>query len=102
MKRSTEVLTVLTLSITIAGCHPVTQQEHDALSQSHQTVVGQLGTWSGQVYDWQNRTYQTICEIATEVDPNGDGDYSDIGAATQAYCGPGNGGTPDAPPNWGA
>jgi hypothetical protein len=97
MKRVALVLAAGFLGIGVAGC--------DYVKQSDESVhVGQLADWSAAVFDWQNRTYQTICEIAVIVDPNGDGQYDDIGAATRAYCsdetGQGNGGEPDPPPEW--
>lgn len=93
MKRVATAVAVGVLGVSLAGCDYVPQDDHDML-------VDSLTDWSASVYDWQQRTYQTICEIAVVVDPDQNGDFTDIGTATQAYCGPGNGGTPDPPPDW--
>jgi hypothetical protein len=89
MKWITRGIGVAVLALVVAGCqHPITETEMEG--------------WSDSVFDWQSRTYQTICEIANVVDPTpGDDDYSDIGTATNAYCGPGGGGAPNNPPEWG-
>jgi hypothetical protein len=89
MKRILGGFGVAALMLAAAGCHPITEEE----------IVG----WSGSVFDWQNRTYQTICEIARFIDPTpGDNDYTGIGNETNIYCGPSGGGLPNPPPNWGA
>jgi hypothetical protein len=91
MKRILGGFGVAALMLVVAGCepHPITEAEMEG--------------WADSVYDWQSRTYQTICEIAEAVDPTpGDDNYSEIGSATNAYCGPGGGGAPRNPPDWGA
>jgi len=89
MKRSLGGFGVAALMLAAAGCHPITEAEMEG--------------WSGSVYDWQSLTYQTICEIVNALDPTpGDDNYNDFGSATNVYCGPGTGGAPRVPPDWGA
>ena len=95
------VLAVAALvALALAGCHP---EDHDEIE--HPVDVDEITGWSQSVYEWQTRTYQTICELADFADPTpGDGDYTEIGGQTDDYCGgdPEGGGTPDPPPDWGA
>lgn len=94
---------VVAVALAVVACdHPVSQQDHDSVVANHDALIVKLTEWSDSVFQWQSRTYQTICEIAVAADPNGDGDFSDIGSATQLYCGPGaGGGSPSSPPDWG-
>lgn len=98
MKRRVKALTAVTAALVVSACeHPVSQQKWDTLVSD---LTGWSKDWSGSVFNWQNRTFQTICEIAAFADSTPE-DHSDIGEATQAYCGPGDGGTPSEPPDWG-
>jgi hypothetical protein len=101
MWRKLQLLVVLAAALSVAGCDHAQQADHEQLRADHEQLVQNLGAWSSDVFDWQGRTYQTICELAALADPNGDGDYADIGEATRVYCGPTGGGSPNPPPDWG-
>lgn len=93
MNRMAKTLTAVALIAGLSGC--VSQDDFDR-------HIDRIDTWSSQVYDWQTRTWSTICDIATVLDPSAAGDLSSYGTVTQAYCGPGDGGgEPDPPPDWG-
>lgn len=86
------------IALALVGCHPM---DHDEIE--HPVDIDEITGWSDSVYNWQTRTYQTICQLAETIDPTpGDNNYDEIGPETDAYCGEGEGGTPDPPPDWGA
>lgn len=99
MRRSRLLVAALVLAWLSAGCFEVNVDVRDEL------VRGRLNTWAAQVFDWQTRTWQVLCTVATvhaQKDANGTPLLEQTyGQQTLAYCGPGNGGNPDDPPDWG-
>lgn len=86
----------------VAGCVSQTDfnaqvTNYDGLRAEFDYLRTGLGTWSAEVYDWQNRTYVVICDIAAKNPP-----MTKYATETQTYCGSGDGsGIPDPPPDWG-
>ena len=103
MKRWVKLLVLALVAGGLSGCWAkqadldALRAEHDQLKADHDLIVTQLSTWAQATYDWENRTFQTVCDIAKVNGPLTR--YSD---ATELYCSDTDGnGAPPPPPQWG-
>lgn len=72
------------------------QAQVTTLQANHDLVVTQLKDWSDEVYKWQLKTGKAVCDIVAKNGP-----LSKYASDTKLACGPGDGLTPDPPPDWG-
>jgi hypothetical protein len=109
-------LSLIACAMLVAGCHPVSQDEFDALEadylelkrESHEWVNGVTGSMDPLddyigVTEWQAFTHNVICDIKVKNDPN-NGAYTTGFRSTEAYCAPADAGTGaphDPPPPFG-
>lgn len=101
MKRWVKLFALAGLAAGLAGCAKqadldALRAEHEQLKANHDLVVSQLNAWAQATYDWENRTFQTICDVAKVNKP-----LTSYSTATQEYCGDTEGGAPPPPPQWG-
>jgi len=105
MKRPSMFLIPIGIALLAAGCG-VPRSEFDAhvaafdaLRAEHELLESDLQTWAGQVRDWSNGTYNTICDIVAKNGP-----AAKYAQTTIQYCpagGQDGAGKPPDPPDFG-
>lgn len=103
MKKWVQGLVLVALAGGLSGCQyakktelAALQIEHDTLQARHEFIVSQLSAWAQETYDWEDWTFQVICDVIAKNGPE-----SKYAARTVQYCQDAEGGDPPPPPIWG-